>query len=93
MKKLIFVFALLCGLTVTVNAQTAPKKESTTKHATCGDKGHTCSADCKKDVKTDKKATTTLKEHTCNASCTANKHVTTCGEKGHTCTAECKKTM
>ncbi len=92
MKKVIFVFALFCGLSVTVNAQTAPKKESTAKNTTtCGDKGHVCSADCKKATTTDKKTTTTLKVHTCNASCTADKHANTCGEKGHTCSASCKK--
>lgn len=91
MKKVIFVFALFCGLTGTVNAQTEPKKESKQKHmASCGEKGHTCTDACKK---ADKKGKKVLKEHTCNSSCTADKHATTCGEKGHTCTAECKKTM
>lgn len=92
MKKVIFVFALFCGLSTTVNAQTETKKDTTKQHmAMCGEKGHTCSADCKKTTM-DKKSKTALKDHVCNAACTPLEHATKCGEKGHTCTEACKKT-
>lgn len=97
MKKFIFTLAIVAGISVATSAQTNPKKTktvaetnksaATNSHSSCGEKGHVCTADCKKaDTKS-----TTMKEHVCTSACTANGHRYACGEKGHNCTAECKK--
>ena len=99
MKKIIFTVALVTGISFAASAQTTPtktktvvktetnKSTATNPHLNCGEKGHVCTADCKKaDTKS-----TAMKEHVCTSACTANGHMYTCGEKGHTCTAECKK--
>lgn len=99
MKKIIFTLAIVAGISFAANAQTAPSKtKSTTKmetnkstatnsHSGCGEKGHVCTADCKK---AENKAAA-MKDHVCTNACTSSGHVYACGEKGHTCTAECKK--
>lgn len=99
MKKFIFTLAIVAGISFAASAQTTPKKTkavtktetnkstATNSHSSCGEKGHVCSADCKKaDAKS-----TTMKEHVCTSACTATGHMYACGEKGRTCTAECKK--
>lgn len=53
MKQLIFLFALLLGLSASANAQTAGKKTKapkaeTTQMVAHGEKGHTCDANCVK---------------------------------------------
>lgn len=101
MKKLIFTTAILAGLSLGTYAQTSPKKTKsegtkTTKstatysHTSCGEKGHICTAACKK-AEAKSTGTATMKEHSCTSTCTASTHMYACGEKGHTCTSECKK--
>lgn len=56
-----------------------------------GEKGHTCTASCKKmDAGSSPMA---LKDHQCTAACKNGNHVYAHGEKGHTCTPACKKNM
>ncbi len=94
MKQFVFLFALLVGLSVSVNAQTAgkktkAKKAETTQMVAHGEKGHTCDANCKNPDGTFK---VTLKDHVCTEAChTSGKCVMAHGEKGHTCDANCVK--
>lgn len=101
MKKLIFTTAILAGLSLATYAQNSPKKTKsegtkTTKSTptitptSCGEKGHVCTAECKK-AEAKSSGTAAMKEHSCTSACTENTHMYACGEKGHTCTSECKK--
>lgn len=110
MKKVILAMAMMLGLTVSISAQTAPKKEKKgetkmeMKDHSCtkacmngnhmyahGEKGHSCTSECKKmDGKKDKM---TMKEHQCTAACKDGQHMYAHGEKGHTCSDACKKPM
>lgn len=101
MEKLIFTTAIILGLSIAANAQTPAQKTKCTKtettkstsansQANCGEKGHVCTAECKK-AETKSAGIATMKDHTCTWACIANTHMYVCGEKGHTCTAECKK--
>lgn len=102
MKKAILALTMLFGLSMAVNAQTAPKKEMKDHSCTkaCmngnhmyahGEKGHECTSECKKmDAKKDK---TAMKVHQCTAACKDGQHMYAHGEKGHTCTEACKKPM
>lgn len=110
MKKVILALTMIIGLSVSVSAQTIPKKEKQAetkmemKDHVCtkacmngnhmyahGEKGHTCTSDCKKmEAKNDNMP---MKEHQCTAACKDGKHMYAHGEKGHSCTQACKKTM
>ena len=56
-----------------------------------GEKGHTCTTDCKK--MTAAAAGAEMKEHVCTEACKNAGHVYAHGEKGHACTEACKKEM
>lgn len=97
MKQLIILTAMVLGFTFSVNAQTTPEKVEATKVQTTkmvdhGEKGHTCTADCK-EMESDN-AAMPLKDHVCTDACDgAGKCVMAHGEKGHVCGSECKGKM
>lgn len=57
-----------------------------------GEKGHTCTTDCKK-METSQKDKMPMKDHVCTSACKNGSHMYAHGEKGHTCTEDCKKKM
>lgn len=101
MKQFLLAIAMIMGISIGANAQTSPKKVKGTKHhctAACvkgkhmyahGEKGHVCTADCKK-MANEKMA---LKDHVCTAACKDGNHMYAHGEKGHVCTDACKAKM
>lgn len=101
MKKFLFASFMILAISIGANAQTTNKKAKPTKHvctAACidgkhiyahGEKGHVCTADCKK-MEEEKMA---LKDHVCTAACKDGNHVYAHGEKGHVCTEACKTKM
>jgi septal ring-binding cell division protein DamX len=56
-----------------------------------GEKGHTCTVDCKKMETNSSQAE--MKEHVCTEACKNGQHMYVHGETGHTCGETCKKKM